>query len=89
MKTIFWTNQFKKDFIQAQSQGRDIEALKILITILAHGHKLPQHYKDHPLRGDWNRHRDCHIKSDWLLIYRLEADALVLERLGSHSELFK
>lgn len=56
--------------------------------MLVNGEKLPQQYKDHPLRGDWNSYRDCHIKADWILIYRIEGNALFLERMGPHSELF-
>ena len=46
-------------------------------------------YRDHPLTGNWKGHRDCHIESDWLLIYRITADDLYLERTGSHAELFR
>jgi mRNA interferase YafQ len=89
LKSIFWTNQFKKDFKRAQSQGKDVEALKDVITMLAREEKLPEKYKDHSLRGQWRLHRDCHIKSDWVLIYRIDGSSLFLERMGSHSELFK
>ena len=66
-----------------------MEALRDVITILARGEKLPQRHKDHPLHGDWFHHRDCHIKPDWVLIYRIEGNSLILERMGSHSELFR
>ena len=89
MRSIFWTNQFKKDFKRAQTQGKDIEALRDVITILARGERLPEKFKDHPLHGDWSHHRDCHIKPDWVLIYRIEGNSLILERMGSHSELFR
>ncbi|MBN1391955.1 MAG: type II toxin-antitoxin system YafQ family toxin [Sedimentisphaerales bacterium] len=89
MRRIFWTNQFKKDFKRAQTQGKDIKALKEIVSILAEGKKLPIRCVDHPLRGEWNYCRDCHIKGDWVLIYRIEGNMLVLERVGSHSELFK
>ena len=89
MKSIFWTNQFKKDFKRAQAQGKDIAALREIITKLAAGEKLSPHLKDHPLHGDWNSFRDCHIKPDWVLIYRITADSLTLTRLGSHSEPFR
>jgi mRNA interferase YafQ len=89
LRGILWTNQFKKDFKRAQTQSKDIDALKEIITKLARGDKLPGQYKDHPLWGEWNQFRDCHIKPDWILIYRLTADTLILARLGSHSELFR
>jgi len=89
LKSIFWTNQFKKDFKRALSQAKDIETLRDVITMLAGGRKLPEKYKDHSLRGEWNHHRDCHIKPDWILIYRIDGNTLILERMGSHSELFR
>jgi mRNA interferase YafQ len=89
LKSIFWTNQFKKDYKRAQSQGKDIEALRDVVTKLAREEKLPEKYKDHSLHGEWNHHRDCHIKPDWVLIYRITGDTLILERMGSHSELFR
>ena len=49
---------------------------------------LPKKYKDHSLIGNWRGHRECHIKPDWLLIYRIQEQELNLERTGSHSELF-
>jgi mRNA interferase YafQ len=89
LRRISWTNQFKKDFKLAQTQGKDIKALKEIIRILAEGKKLPIRCVDHPLHGKWNYCRDCHIKGDWILIYHIEGNILVLERVGSHSELFK
>ena len=44
---------------------------------------------DHPLKGDWADHRECHIGGDFLLIYRLEGDAIIFVRAGTHSELFE
>ena len=89
MRRIQWTNQFRKDYKLAQKQGKDINALKEVITILAGGEQLPHKCRDHPLRGDWIHHRDCRIKSDWVLIYRIEGDVLILERMETHSELFR
>ncbi len=88
MRRIFRTNQFEKDYKRAQAQDKDIEALKEIVGLLAEGKKLPDRCKDHPLRGGWKYWRDCHIKGDWILIYRIEDDILFLERMGSHSELF-
>jgi mRNA interferase YafQ len=89
LKNILWTNQFKKDYKRAQKQKKDISALKAVLTLLAEGHKLPPQYKDHSLQGDWNHYRDCHIKPDWVLIYKIAGESLILVRMGSHSELFK
>lgn len=83
------TGQFKKDYKLAKKQGKDMVLLKEIITKLANGEKLDKKYKDHSLTGNWIRHRECHITSDWLLIYYYDNEVLVLTltRLGSHSEL--
>lgn len=65
-------------------------SLKEIIADLANGNPLPDKNRDHPLTGNWVGHRECHILPDWLLIYRIEDDVLVLTlaRTGSHSDLF-
>lgn len=63
--------------------------LDAVIKKLSKGEKLEAKYRDHRLFGPWKKHRECHIRPDWLLIYRIENDILCLERTGSHSELFK
>jgi mRNA interferase YafQ len=58
------------------------------ISLLVTDSPLPEKFRDHPLTGEWTDHRDCHIKPDLVLIYRIpNADSLELVRLGSHSEL--
>ena len=84
------TTQFKKDYKLAVKRGLKIDLLKDIIAALAMGEKLPEKNKDHALTGNWVGHRECHILPDWLLIYRIEDDVLVLTlaRTGSHSDLF-
>ena len=84
------TTHFKKDYKLAMRRGRKMNLLKEVITLLAMGKTLPEKYKDHALTGNWSEHRECHIQPDWLLIYRIEDDVLVLtlSRTGSHSDLF-
>lgn len=84
------TTQFKKDYKLAVKRGMKIDLLKDIIAALAMGEKLPEKNKDHALAGNWVGHRECHILPDWLLIYRIEDDVLVLTlaRTGSHSDLF-
>ena len=88
--TVKPTSQFKKDYKQIIKQNLDINKLKSIVTKLANGEKLPDSNHDHSLSGRWAGHRECHIEPDWLLIYRLEKNVLVLtlSRTGSHSELF-
>ena len=84
------TTQFKKDYKQAMKRGCDIPKLKKVISMLADGEKLPQKYSDHALKGIFSGYRECHIEPDWLLIYKISEDVLVLSlyRTGSHSDLF-
>ncbi len=84
------TPTFKKDFKLAQKQGLDLNKLKEIITLLANGELLPPKNKDHQLKGNYKGHRECHIEPDWLLIYKIQDDMLILTlvRTGSHSKLF-
>lgn len=84
------TTQFKKDFKLAMKRSMKIELLEEVIAMLAMGETLPDKHKDHALTGNWAGHRECHILPDWLLIYRIEDEVLVLTlaRTGTHSDLF-
>lgn len=88
--TVKPTAQFKKDFKRAMKRGRDMSLLERVITALATGEKLPEKYKDHSLSGNWAGHRECHVLPDWLLVYRIDDDVLVLTlvRNGTHSAVF-
>ncbi len=87
---VQWTNRFKKDYKQCLNRGMDIGLLDSTIRQLAETGTLPPEYRDHKLSGDWEGFRECHIKPDWLLIYAIQSDVLVLTlaRTGSHSDLF-
>jgi len=86
---IYYTTQFKKDYKRLQKQNKDMIKLRSVIELLIAGHILDIKYCDHPLLVKWHGHRDCHIEPDWILIYRITADSIYLERTGSHSELYK
>ena len=79
-----------EDYKRAIKRGLKIELLEQVVALLAMGEPLPEKNRDHDLSGDWVGHRECHILPDWLLIYRIEDDVLVLTlaRTGSHSDLF-
>ena len=87
---IVWTTKFKKDYKLALKRNFDMQPLDDIIRTLSRGEALPARNTDHALSGDWTGHRECHIKPDWLLIYRIENDILVLTlaRTGTHSDLF-
>jgi len=72
-----------------ESQGKELDYLDDIIKKLAKGEKLPVKNNDHKLHGKWKKYRECHIEPDWLLIYHQTKEVLILERTGSHSELFK
>ena len=85
------TNQFKKDLKLAKKQGRNFEKLLAVVERLANGEVLEEKYRDHDLSGNFQGCRECHIEPDWLLIYEIFDDVLVLllNRIGSHSALFR
>ena len=87
--TVKPTAQFRRDYKLAVKQGRNIELLEEVIALLAEGKPLPPHNRDHPLTGNWLGHRECHIQPDWLMLYRIRKDILVLTlvRTGTHSDL--
>lgn len=89
-RDIIWTTKFKKDYKMILKRRLNIELLDEVIRILARGDVLPPQYNDHSLSGNWKGFRECHIAPDWLLIYSIENNnlVLVLSRTGSHSDLF-
>ena len=84
------TNVFKRDYKRAKKRGLDLQKLKDVVTKLANGETLPPANEGHARTGKWIRHRECHIAPDWLLIYQIHENVLVLEltRTGTHSDLF-
>ena len=84
------TSAFKRDYKRAQKRGLPMQKLKTVVELLADGKPLPPANHDHALSSNWANHRECHITPDWLLIYQIRDDVLVLEltRTGSHSDLF-
>ena len=88
MYKIFRTSSFKKDYKKLNAKEKEL--LKTVIAKLANGEELEERYKDHNLIGNYLGCRECHIKPDLLLIYRIDDDILelALVRVGSHSKLF-
>lgn len=81
---------FKKDLKQIERRGYNLDLLRTTVSFLAEQKTLPEKYKDHRLTGDYTGYRECHITPDWLLVYRIDRDQLilVLTRTGTHSDLF-
>ena len=90
MLTIRYQATFKKDYKRIAKMGYDLRLLEKVITLLAERKILPESYRDHGLTGEYSGYRECHILPDWLLIYRIEEDELILclTRTGTHSDLF-
>jgi len=89
-RDIVWTARFKKDYKLAMKRGLDISLIDDCIRRLAYREVLAPNFRDHDLSGNWSGHRECHIQPDWLLVYRIEGDdlILVLTHTGTHSDLF-
>lgn len=90
MLTIKYHTLFKKDFKRIKKRGYDISRLEKIVELLANEVPLHEQFKDHNLSGNYNGFRECHIAPDWLLIYQVNNNelVLVLSRTGSHSDLF-
>ncbi len=89
MRDLVYSNQFLKDIKLLEKQGKDLSKLKAVLQALANEEPLGAECKDHPLKGKYQSCRDCHIESDWILIYKIFPDKIRFQRTGSHSDLFK
>ena len=87
---VKFTAQFKRDYKLIKKRRFNIAELQAVVTMLAEGKTLPESYRDHALIGTYRNARECHIRPDWLLIYSISNERLILElmRTGSHSDLF-
>lgn len=90
MYKILPLNSFRRDLKSAIKRGYDIALLDEIVTKLANGEELPERNRDHALTGNYKGCRECHIKPDWLLIYQIADEELILylTRTGTHSDLF-
>ena len=91
MYEIKTTTKFEKDLKLMKKRGYDLKLLKEVIDILSNGEELSSKYKDHYLQGDYIGFKECHRKRDWLLVYKIDNNILVLtlSRTGKHSDLFQ
>jgi mRNA interferase YafQ len=89
MLTPVTSSRFKRDVKKLEKRGKDLAKLRTVLTLLIDEEPLPVQYRDHALRGEWIEFRDLHIEPDWLLLYRIQGDELLLARTGTHSDLFR
>ena len=89
MLKVVRSNRFERDVKRAVKRNLDISKLAKVIDMLAEQKELPAKYKDHALTGNWKGCRDCHIEPDWVLIYKINHNKLLLNllRTGTHSDI--
>ena len=90
MLTISYSARFRKDYKTVKKRGYDIALFEEVVELLREERPLPDKYRDHALTGNYGGQRECHITPDWLLIYKVERNELLLSltRTGTHSDLF-
>lgn len=90
MYKLAFTSQFKKDYKRVKKRGLDMQKLQGVLDTLCAGKPLEGATRDHALSGNYAGFRECHIEPDWLLVYAIDGDRLILTatRTGSHSDLF-
>lgn len=89
MLTPVYTRQFEKDLKRMQKRGKNPEKLKMIIRSLIAEEPLDPLHWDHKLIGKWQGRRECHVESNWLLIYKTGEGHVIFERTGTHSDLFQ
>ncbi len=88
MRKISYTNRFLKDYKQIKKRGWDIQQLEMFIDMLATNQPLPPSTRPHKLSGKYRHAWDAHVSPDWILIYELDNNHLILRRTGTHADLF-
>ena len=91
MLDIVYTNKMKRDLKLMKKRGKDISKLITALSLLASGEPMPPQYRDHQLNGNLKDFRECHIEGDWLLIYQIFEDILILSAsgTGTHADFFE
>ncbi len=89
MKDLRIASAFKRDLKRITKRGYDLDRLEVVVNLLRAAELLPEARRDHALKGAWNAYRECHIGSDWLLIYTTTDDEVLLARTGTHADLFE
>jgi mRNA interferase YafQ len=88
-RALVTTKSCERDLKRLRKRGKDIDRLWDVVEALRLGQPLRPRHRDHPLSGDWQGFRDCHVEPDWVLIYQLDDEAVYLTRTGTHADLFE
>lgn len=88
-RKVIFSNRFVKEYSLMLKRGKDLDKMKNIIRLLEVGDSVPNRYRDHKLIGEYQGSRELHIEPDWLLIYKTTKNEVILERTGTHSDLFK
>ncbi len=88
MRDLKYAKQFAKDIKLLTRRGKDMAKLRHLIELLVDSRALLAKFKDHPLSGDFSGFRECHLESDWLVVYQMDPHTLYLVRTGTHADIF-
>jgi mRNA interferase YafQ len=90
-RVFTFTKSFHKDWERHIKAGRmNMRKLKdVMLLLIANDGPLGPEWLDHPLKGDWSDHRECHVSGDFLLIYKASEAGLIFVRIGTHAELFE
>ncbi|MHB1693341.1 MAG: type II toxin-antitoxin system YafQ family toxin [bacterium] len=82
------TKQFEKDLLKMKKRGNEVKRLLDVMDMIITNKPFDKKYKNHSLSGNYRNRMECHIKPDWLLIYKIDTDIVIFERTGTHSDLF-
>ena len=88
MREIVPTTPFRRDAKRIQKRGQDLGELREIARRLAAGEPLDPRHRDHKLSGRYLGYRECHVRPDWLLVYKLTEEEVILVRTGTHQDLF-
>ena len=89
MRIVTKSSRFKKDVRRQLKRGKDREKLAVVVDLLAIHGRISARYRPHTLQGEWWGTFECHIESDWLLIYEVTESSVILHRTGTHADLFE
>jgi mRNA interferase YafQ len=89
MKSIRFAGAFRKDLKRVARRGYRLDDLDTIVTAIRSGERLPTATRAHPLKGEWKSYWECHVAPDWLLIYRVTDEEVLLARTGTHADLFE